>query len=439
MKPVTEKNSNLLEKSDYVGRRKLNNRWKRSAGLAHGRTQSRLFREAAEGQKLFNQVKFFLEIYVFKWAWHYIKSRFGVKWPFQYYSNSPNDNGIYDFDSQDSAHIDNNTVISLIGDWGSGTKDAYEIADLVNQDRPDFTIHLGDIYYVGTKKEVNENMLGERVKWPEGTKGSFALNANHEMYAKGKAFFKYFLPTLGIVDPKTRQMAGQKASYFCLRDEYWSIVALDTGYYSVGWPIFEMIFKPSAKLHDEQLNWLKNTLKLQEDNQHGIIFLSHHQYYSEFERGYSAPANQLSQFINRPVLWFWGHEHRLAIYGKHTKEKGKLSAFGRCIGHGGLPIEDISDKPKSGEDYNVGLVLYDKRIKEKIGGSNIPVGYNGYANLIFTGKNLTVEYKDIKQCLIREKWEVQDGGIIKGLSIEKLIDDPELALYNNARLSNAIR
>jgi predicted phosphodiesterase len=61
----------------------------------------------------------------------------------------------------------------------------------MEQSDPDFTIHLGDVYYVGDDNEVRENFLGEKtspyapVRWPMGAKGSFALNGNHEMYADG--------------------------------------------------------------------------------------------------------------------------------------------------------------------------------------------------------------------------------------------------------------
>ncbi len=431
-----QNNLNLRDNTQYVAKNRLQKRWKRSFGLAHGKTQSDLYKTKSEGETLFNRAKYFLETYVFKWIWHYIKSRFGSKWNFQDYKSISNDNGIYNLTGTTDKQNVSDISISLIGDWGSGTRDAFQIAQAVNQDSPHFTIHLGDIYYVATKSEVHENMLGGRVKWPLGSNGSFALNANHEMYARGKAYFKYLLPTLGIRD--NGKFNGQKASYFCLKNEHWIVIGLDTGYYSIGIPIIEIIFKPSSKLHSKQVDWLKNDLGLHDDNQRGIILLSHHQYYSQFESGYNRPAKQLSQLIDRPVLWFWGHEHRFSIYGKHSTKNGKLKAYGRCIGHGGLPIEDISEEPKSSSKNKVGLVLYDKREKAKIGDSNTPVGYNGYANLIINRKNLTIEYKDTVQCLIREKWEVGEGGVLKGVSIDKLIDDAHLAQHNNTNLMDAI-
>ena len=63
--------------------------------------------------------------------------------------------------------------------------------------RPHYSIHLGDVYFVGDASEVDENFLGIKNRandyapccWPKGHKGSFALNGNHEMYARGIAYW----------------------------------------------------------------------------------------------------------------------------------------------------------------------------------------------------------------------------------------------------------
>ncbi len=308
----------------------------------------------------------------------------------------------------------------------------------MKEDSPDFTIHLGDIYYVGTKKEVRENMLGGRVLWPIGSRGSFALNANHEMYARGKAYFKYLLPVMGLRDRNGGRLPGQRASFFCLKNAHWLVIGLDTGYYSVGAPIFEKIFKPSAKLHSKLIKWLTDDVGLPDDRQRGIVLLSHHQYYSQFESGYERSARQLARLVDRPVLWFWGHEHRFAIYGKHATKKGRLQVYGRCVGHGGLPIEDIVDKPKRRRKNQVGLVLYDRRERTRISKARVSVGYNGYANLQFEARTLTVEYKDTEQALVREVWEVDNSGILKGISIKRLVDHEDLVLHDGANPGQAI-
>jgi hypothetical protein len=400
---------------------------------AHARTQDEIWREADR-----RKPSDYLRIKWLAWVWHYLKSRAQGKWEFLDYRSAGPDQGIYDLAATPVHPIPAQPVrVSLVGDWGSGTADADEIARCVEREEPHLTIHLGDVYYAGTKSETLANMLGGKVLWPIGSRGSFALNANHEMYARGKAYFTDLLPALGIRESGGAPV-GQKASFFALKNDHWLVIGLDTGYHSVGYPIFEQIFKPSAKLHARLIEWLRNTVRLQEDRQRGVILLSHHQYYSQFESGYQKSARQLADLLDRPVLWFWGHEHRFALYGKHATPKSKLEVYGRCLGHGGLPIEDIEDTPKGGRKYQVGLVLYDRRERTRVGASQTPVGYNGYATLVFEGNRLTVEYRDAERLLVTETWEVGDGGRLLGISIEQLVLDDGLVLHGNATLDHAI-
>jgi hypothetical protein len=247
------------------------------------------------------------------------------------------------------------------------------------------------------------------VDWPHGSVGSFALNGNHEMYANGEGYFGLFLPTLGIGSSKTQIVKHQSASFFCLKNSHWMIIGLDTGYNSVGWAsIFSL-----CKLEDLLMNWLRK--EVQPQNFTGsIILMGHHQYFSRFERDYERPAKQLSEmFQDRTVLWFWGHEHRLALYGKY-KTPGGISAFGRCLGNGGMPV---SLGAQNG-DSNAPLVLYDNREYENLDGTS--VGFNGHANLTFAGPQLTVEYFTLikpatgtppkgRTLLATETWESKNG------------------------------
>ena len=57
-----------------------------------------------------------------------------------------------------------------------------------------------------------------------GSEGAFALNGNHEMYALGYGYFDHILPKLGV----RGSPRGQRASYFCLENDHWRIIALDT-------------------------------------------------------------------------------------------------------------------------------------------------------------------------------------------------------------------
>jgi len=401
----------------------------RALGRSHRLTQAELYRATEyEGKSPFARAADYLQIEVFLWAWHYLKSRLGGRYPFAEYGLGSHDRGIYDLASAPGSSEP--VKVSLVGDWGTGTQEASDIAALVKRGVPHCTVHLGDVYYVGTKKEVLENMF-ERVTWPIGTRGSFALNSNHEMYARGKGYFKYLLPRLGYRDRNDAPLPGQGASFFCLKNDHWLVIGLDTGYNSVGWPLVEFLFKPSCKLPTPLLAWLRNDVRLHEDRTRGIVLLSHHQYYSQFEDRYERPAQQLSELLTRPVLWFWGHEHRLAIYGKHATQKGKLEAYGRCIGHGGMPIEDINKTPQTDAKHQVKLVFYDQRVKRHLGVNRVAVGFNGFTDLVFAGNTLTITYRDVDaQVLIEEGWEVDAHGMLHGRSIQQHTTHADLKVHS---------
>ncbi|MBV9761185.1 MAG: hypothetical protein JO340_11525 [Acidobacteriaceae bacterium] len=46
---------------------------------------------------------------------------------------------------------------TIAGDWGTGTQEADTIAGLIANKDSDYTIHLGDVYYVGDDDEIQEN------------------------------------------------------------------------------------------------------------------------------------------------------------------------------------------------------------------------------------------------------------------------------------------
>src|SRR6202043_4287246 len=99
----------------------------------------------------------------------------------------------------------------------------------------------------------------------------------------------------------------QPTSFFCLENDYWRIIALDTGYHSRGFPfLYELdaylpLLRPSCRLPDPLVNWVKDVVRLGDDGRRGLILLSHHQYYTAFEHfEYVKAAQQLAQMIARP-------------------------------------------------------------------------------------------------------------------------------------------
>ena len=325
------------------------------------------------------------------WVIAYVKYRFGFKHRFLSYHNLK-DNGIYKLNS---ATGQKKVKLALAADWGTDTLESKQIGLQMGQHQADYTIHLGDTYFVGDRKEIKNNFKPGNSFWPYGKVGSFALPGNHEMYSNGYGYFEELLPWMGLFRPqKTRQIA----SYFCLENEYWQIIGLDTGYRSVGIPILELLFS-KADLRPEINKWFKEVLNLQNSNK-GIILLTHHQYTSAFDKHYPAAGRQIAEFLDqKKVLWFWGHEHRLAFYGQYKAERG-ITAYGRCIGHGGMPISLVNiNALKPGSNP----VLVDNRPNKEVAGK--PVGHNGYAIMELEDQQLQISYYDEENLLLVEMWE----------------------------------
>jgi hypothetical protein len=300
--------------------------------------------------------------------------------------------------------------IAVAADWGTGTLEADTVANNMKLCAPHYTLHLGDVYYMGETPEIDENCLGmptnnyTGVYWPLGSLGSFALMGNHEMYSGGQGYFQTLLITLGLLSPPNTVKDPQSASYFCLEAEHWLVLGLDTGYHSGGVPAFTNIpgvnsipfLNVDARFDDKMLAWLKqamSTVQLQGSAKKPVLLLTHHQPMSSFEHAFKKPAEQLAQlgFLNgQEFVWLYGHEHRLTVYNPQTIVKS-LRAYPRCIGHGGMPVELTQ---LSQPDSNI---LYYDPGQHPIDSSdpNTMVGYNGHIVLLFDGTKLTIEYHDI--------------------------------------------
>lgn len=339
---------------------------------------------------------------IFRWIPEYVLQRIGRRHKFLTYPAADSSNGVYKL--KEGAE---ETRVALAGDWASGTDEAVSVANHIASFDPHYTIHLGDVYYVGGRNETGENFLGidnphnhyQPCRWPAGSLGAFALNGNHEMYALGKAYFDEMLPTLGAL--KDGRPEGQRASFFCLENEHWRIIALDTGYLSIGVPVLEYFWPPDCGLPAAVLQWLR---KIVNGDRRATILLSHHNPFSRYDTSYPRQAVQLKEFFaEHPVLWFWGHEHRFVIYKEYRVADG-ISALGRCIGHGGMPIE----LPGEVKDRNCPVEFEDSRLYPN--DENLTVGYNGFATLVLRGNQLEIRYIDVfGDTVFSEQWSARDG------------------------------
>jgi len=386
---------------------------------------------AGYSSQTYDPISAFLPGNLRAWIPHVARYWFHHKHKFRDYTQPGKGNGIYP--------IAERATISLLGDWGTGTDEARIIAEAVEQAAPDFTIHLGDVYYVGDVNEVKENFLGEKtspydpVRWPMGALGSFALSGNHEMYAKDTAYYDIVLPRMGLRTAGNYWGSGQWASFFCLENTHWRVIALDTAYNSsqFDWGRVPIVnkskwlrksthFKPSCRLPDQLLRWLGETVNPGRDNR-GLILLSHHGCYSAFSDWYQIPARQLTPLIHRPVIWFWGHEHKVAIYDR-CHVPGGIETHGRCAGHSGMPVERGAQPDIAGCRWRA----WDNR--RYTNGEDINVGYNGYVGLSFDGPGLHVAYYDLNRALLlTEDWRVDlESGELAGPNLKRVLNDPAL-------------
>ncbi|CAF2543607.1 unnamed protein product [Rotaria sp. Silwood2] len=362
---------------------------------------------------------------------------------------------------------DGTVNIALASDWGAGTLEAALVAsammnglDLTTQqqqatpDLPHYTIHLGDIYYVGLPAEVEHCCLGikpdwaERgVRWPIGQNGSLTIPGNHELYSRGFGYWDYFLPAVGLFNSNdlTQPTQSQKTSYWVLENDQWRIIGLDTGYDSFSLLTIDNF---AIKLPHELMDWLKTVVGLspQMTDKRGLIFFSHHQIISAWNAKPNTDfPEQIASLLpeGRTVLWLWGHEHRLSFYEKQSMatsiESGQsLTFYGRCVGNSGFPTLAKELPIKSRETK---LLFYDDRLYNFHDNQvlpNIPLGFNGYATMKFIRPNkpddtsLHISYKTLNlnrdgqltyenpNILVNEEWSVDSNGNVILIKLEPM-------------------
>lgn len=218
--------------------------------------------------------------------------------------------------------LPNQARLAVFSDWGTNLYGAPAIADSLRKDADfDVLMHLGDVYYAGTEKEMKERFLDP---WPGSAGGmSRGLNSNHDMYSGGHAYFGKVLPAF-----------DQESSYFALQNDHWTLIALDTAYLD-------------HQIDDRQKEWVYEVVK--KAGERKVVLFSHHQLFSRFDSQGPQLAGQLSELLaaRRIFGWYWGHEHRCVLYDRHPI----YGLLARCIGHGGMPEKrgKLRDFPALGD------------------------------------------------------------------------------------------
>ncbi len=220
-------------------------------------------------------------------------------------------------------NISDNVSINIFGDFGTGDWQQSVVASTISQNiknlKPDYSIHLGDVYYSGNSDESLNYLMS---LWPASEKGNFTLNSNHEMYDGGRGYFY-----TSLANPIFA--AQKKNSYFALENSNWVIVGLDSAYFSDKKNLYM-----DGNINDTQINFLKQiALKNKK-----VMVLSHHNPLDNAGNNMLPIWNQVSDALGNCLkYWYFGHTHCAAIYQDINNVKFRLS------GHSAVPFGNASD------------------------------------------------------------------------------------------------
>mmetsp|Transcript_47656 Transcript_47656/g.111539 ORF Transcript_47656/g.111539 Transcript_47656/m.111539 type:complete len:559 (-) Transcript_47656:139-1815(-) len=330
-----------------------------------------------------------------------------------YKNNASHLTGIFDLVSGSplrEAHMGSRAEGIIVGgasDWASGACEADIVGRMLAKEGSHVTFHLGDTYPVGDLEDFQRNVMGSApepstrgqhgVFWPKGSVTSFLMAGNHEaidgMNGLVYAGYKY---------------TAQRTSYGAWQSDSWRFIALDTGYLCYGFVnntnrSRNLANETDAPQPDEIMEWLSQTVRLDDPNdKRGIVLMTHHQPYSDFERVYLGTAKQLNQMLkNRTVFWLFGHEHRFALYDKLKLNESNFTSdfalYPRMVGYGGY-----RNTPEGPKKRALKLKAWDQRLYQEVPNKNkkdkhakhdmVKLGFNGYFKIVVNGQTLHISY-----------------------------------------------
>ncbi|MGH9355528.1 MAG: metallophosphoesterase family protein [Terriglobia bacterium] len=267
--------------------------------------------------------------------------------------------------------------VAILGDWGTGEEVALKVLRQIAAKKPDVVIHLGDVYYSGTEFEDQSYFFQpwtEILNLAQTKIPTFTLSGNHDMYSGGVGYYKLI------------EQLGQPASYFCLRNDDWQFLAMDTGLHDNN-PAEDG--SAATYLEDTELAWHDD--KMKNAGSRRTILLSHHPLMSAYEPIDGHEVNmrlqpQVFSFLPNVALWLWGHEHNFVVYGPF----GRLQR-GRCLGHAAFPV-GVDELPSAPIFSNVPVITKDSSGKSIKLGQTDGLYNHGYAILDLDGASGAIAY-----------------------------------------------
>jgi hypothetical protein len=294
-----------------------------------------------------------------------------------------------------------NTKIAIIGDWGTGDDVATNVLKQVAALQPDVLLHVGDVYYAGTQTEAQENFLEICSSVLPGIP-LYSLCGNHDMYSGGSGYY-------WLLD-----QIGQKASYFCLQNDDWIFLAMDTGFhddnpFTVATNMTELVNANGWSEADWHLS------KIAQAGDRKVVLLSHHQLFSAFgsvgsQNGAAYAYNPnlyqvFSSILPKVEWWFWGHEHTLALYASYMGLNR-----GRCVGASAVPVyQDQQSYTTASGLTTVNDLPMPAWDGDTVLGASNKMYNNCFAIMTLTGASATVEYYEVPLLQNAQKFGVVDA------------------------------
>lgn len=299
-------------------------------------------------------------------------------------------NGCYDYGVIDWK-IPSYAKVAIIGDIGTGTDVAAAVLVGALSFQPDVILHVGDVYYSGTREEFKRYFTGliKTVFEAQGVSiPVYTLPGNHEYFTGAIPYFEVLDENVLVNNEQQRQ----QASFFKIETEDggWQFLGMDTSYHGhfMGGPAEKMeqavkdLHLDPAKTYNpvippdmvyvrpDEVDWHHYHLNA---HQGRTILLGHHQLYSFNQKvgvpqavkddkpdplDYNRPGvntrlwKAFGAYFDKVAAWYWGHEHNLCIFEDSYRPEGwpaasdapdevyKTLAKGRCVGHAAIPVAE---------------------------------------------------------------------------------------------------
>jgi hypothetical protein len=315
--------------------------------------------------------------------------------------------------------------IGLFADFGNATYPAAGIARQLSLAKLPYAMHLGDVYYAGTRDEFERGFFygqGAGLAGPLapmlGSTELFMLAGNHEMYSGGVHFQQAILQKRNALPALQRQ----QAEMFRLRGHGVQLIGIDTMWTDWAGRAFGRHHSRLGTQAKALLDaWLAEASTL-------TVLLTADEPWDLSSARCTPLLDDLAPYVRKGKidLWFWGNVHYAAQYRRFQLPDSQANGFvSACIGHGGYPFYT----QKSGQKLPKGVTAAWVDTRPRFWpwtGIRPDVGLNGWVRMALarraTGWEVTLRWMDwVGREVARTLIAKPDGGPAAIADMQKLM------------------